>query len=577
MVTQQKENTRTIPSPGSPTAVAEWLVKNEFVYAGGNAPTLVGIGDSIYQWTPIYAWQEISERTLKTILYRVLQHAVCGQGEDTRPWNPNASSVSRVMEALRAAIQIDLEHTSLGAWTSREILPGTWLHEDRTDTYIHMADGILRLRDRELFPHDPRFFTQTALTFAWKGATGCDLWLKTLHENFGDDDDADRQIELLQEWMGYLVSGQTSLQKAMWLWGLPRSGKGLIVRMCAALVGQQNFAGLSSASLSVGGSALSPAIGKSLCSISDARLDGRTARKAVEAVLMWTGEDHFTIDRKYMSWWTGAMSARLMFASNEPPKFVDASPAVMNRFVVLQTRASNLGKEDPDLFAKLTAELPGILRWALDGLDRLTSQGRFTVTSETRSAIEEGRRESIPLIGFLEEEVDITSDPEDWVDRKTFFDRLNAYREDLGYGTTTMGLMKTDISAAGYRNVSVRRLRDGDGRKYVVTGVKFREPNWRAAPTPGGTPDTPTEAGEPALTEFQENLLRVCADRPRNVADVLFEAGIPADQKGYTTKTLNGLARDGLLVNDASGYRATAVGRAAIGTAKQLDLEGAGV
>jgi putative DNA primase/helicase len=45
---------------------------------------------------------------------------------------------------------------------------------------------------------------------------------------------------------------------------------------------------------------------------------------------------------------------------------------------VLAMHESFLGKENMRLTEELTAELTGILSWALDGLDRLTRQGRFT-------------------------------------------------------------------------------------------------------------------------------------------------------------------------------------------------------
>jgi hypothetical protein len=37
-----------------------------------------------------------------------------------------------------------------------------------------------------------------------------------------------------------------------------------------------------------------------------------------------------------------------------------------------------LGRENASLTEELTAELAGILSWSLDGLDRLTRQGKFT-------------------------------------------------------------------------------------------------------------------------------------------------------------------------------------------------------
>ena len=52
-------------------------------------------------------------------------------------------------------------------------------------------------------------------------------------------------------------------------------------------------------------------------------------------------------------------------------RFGDASGAIAGRFLVLTLRNSWLGREDPALTDALLTELPGILGWVLDGLDRL--------------------------------------------------------------------------------------------------------------------------------------------------------------------------------------------------------------
>ena len=76
--------------------------------------------------------------------------------------------------------------------------------------------------------------------------------------------------------------------------------------------------------------------------------------------------------------WSGKLPSRFLILSNELPRFGDASGAIANRFVVLALHESFLGKENRTLTEELTAELTGILSWSLDGLDRLTRQGKFT-------------------------------------------------------------------------------------------------------------------------------------------------------------------------------------------------------
>ena len=99
----------------------------------------------------------------------------------------------------------------------------------------------------------------------------------------------------------------------------------------------------------------------------------------MERLLSITGEDMLTVDRKYREPWSGKLPTRFVILTNELPKFRDSSGAISNRMLILQMTESFLGREDHTLDRRLAAELSGILLWALEGLDRLMRNGRFTV------------------------------------------------------------------------------------------------------------------------------------------------------------------------------------------------------
>src|SRR5581483_2268645 len=162
-------------------------------------------------------------------------------------------------------------------------------------------------------------------------------------------------------------------------------GKGTIARVLTALVGRPNVTGpmLGQLGQNFG---LQDLIGKQLAVISDARVAGN-ASVIVERLLSISGEDTITIDRKYRDPWTGQLRSRLMVISNELPNFGDASGAIVSRLVTLTLRQSWLGQEDHTLTTRLLDELPGILNWALEGLDRLRQQDHFTEPASSRDAI----------------------------------------------------------------------------------------------------------------------------------------------------------------------------------------------
>ena len=157
------------------------------------------------------------------------------------------------------------------------------------------------------------------------------------------------------------------------LLGRTRSGKGTVDKVLAALVGAANHTGLAGSDL-VADFGLEQLVTKTVATFSDDRMS-MNGKRFVERLLRITGEDPVTVAQKYKAAWTGQLGTRLQFMSNEPPTLPDASGAVVGRLIVVYLPECWLGREDIGLIGNLHEELPGILNWSLDGLERL-KQGR---------------------------------------------------------------------------------------------------------------------------------------------------------------------------------------------------------
>jgi putative DNA primase/helicase len=174
------------------------------------------------------------------------------------------------------------------------------------------------------------------------------------------------------------------------------------------LLGRGNYCGPTLASLGTN-FGLEPLVGKPLAIISDARLGGANVHQVVERLLSISGEDMLTIDRKYRTHWTGTLPTRFFIISNELPRFGDASGAIASRFILLSLTRSWLGKENTKLTNELTAELPGILNWALDGLERLQAGARFTTVQSSEDALGALQDLVSPVAAFVRENCDVGS------------------------------------------------------------------------------------------------------------------------------------------------------------------------
>ena len=290
-----------------------------------------------------------------------------------------------------------------------------WLdfrHEDLPDPrqVIPARNGLIHLpalvEGREaILPPTPRFFSPNCLDYAFdQNAARPTQWLNFLESVWGDDPES---VAALQEWFGYLLTPDTSQQKILVLIGPTRSGKGTIGRTLTSLVGTLN---VSSPTLSglANNFGLSPLIGKTLAIFPDARLSGRAdSQVIVERLLSISGEDGQTIDRKHLTSWSGHLTTRFVLISNELPRLGDSSGAITARTVVLRMTRSFLNKEDTDLQRKITAELPGILLWAIAGWARLRRRGRFLQPDSGNELLDEMRDLSAPINAFIEERCDL--------------------------------------------------------------------------------------------------------------------------------------------------------------------------
>lgn len=383
-----------MPPPTDPTAVARRLVRDHHTSGGGDLVLRWWRGD-FYGWTGTN-WTDIALHKLRAGIYSVLETATylkkVKKEEIPEPWEPNRYKVADVIEAMQAIVHVD-ERTD----------PPAWIVGDDQGEVIPTRNGLVHFTEtpRSLTPHTAGLFNLTALPYDFDpDAPEPSLWLRFLKDLWQDDDDS---ITLLQDFFGYVLSGETNLHKILLLVGPPRSGKGTIARVLTALIGRDNMAAPTLAGLGTN-FGLSPLLGKSLGIIGDARLGGPNVFTVVERLLSISGEDTITIDRKYREPWTGRLGVRFMIVSNELPNLGDASGAVANRFLVLALTETWLGRENPALSTQLLTELPGILNWAIAGLDRLRARGYFCEPQASKDAVQALADLSSPVGQFVREE-----------------------------------------------------------------------------------------------------------------------------------------------------------------------------
>lgn len=343
-------------------------------------------------------YEVISDETINAALY-----GFADTKRDVKtgaPVKPDRAFVEELRHALQAAASIDQAVLSAPAWLSP--MPGDPGPQD----VIAFPNGLLTLtHPRQFLEPTRRFFNVNAVGFPYDpDAPPPAHWTRFLADVWPVDAES---IETLQEFMGLALTPDTSHQKIMLLIGPPRSGKGTINRVLQKLVGEGNYCSptLSGLGTQFGSE---PLIGKRLAVITDARLGTRVDPSAVaERLLSISGEDAQTIDRKHRSSWTAKLSVRFLIMTNELPALLDSSGAFASRFRVLQMTRSFFGREDRGLAERLLRELPGILNWSLEGLDRLRSRGYLRQPKSAEETVAQLEMLGSPIKAFVSDRCDL--------------------------------------------------------------------------------------------------------------------------------------------------------------------------
>src|SRR5437868_7888468 len=157
--------------------------------------------------------------------------------------------------------------------------------------YINCRNGMLHWSTGVLYPHDPSFHSTVQLPIEWDPSAECPAF-----DQFAAEVMAEDAIEYLWEIIGYLVYSGNPLQRAFLFHGSGINGKGTLIRVLTALLGQANVSAVTLTDIAEARFEVAALYGKiaNLAGDIDATYMKSTARfKAI------TGEDKIRAERKY--------------------------------------------------------------------------------------------------------------------------------------------------------------------------------------------------------------------------------------------------------------------------------------
>jgi putative DNA primase/helicase len=352
-------------------------------------------------------YAEVDEKVVRAELYTYLEGKLCQketpQGRVVlEPYRPTRAKLSDIFDAMTT-------------WCLITEDPPVWLdggYHPHPKDLIFLQNGWIDATQVRpvLNPTTPAYFTLATMPFDYDADADSPLWHTFLDTIF--DGDADRKL-LLQEWFGYNLVPDMSMEKLLILKGVPRSGKSTILDALRATLG--NLCAETSFASLVSPFGFAPLIGKYAACIGDSKSPRATeSDSALEKILQITGGDAVTVNRKYATQLAAVrLPVRFTFAMNDLPLFTDFSRALEARLMVIDFEKSFVGREDRTLKHRLKIEASQgkLVPWALEGLRRLRKRGQFTMP-ESSVAVLDGYSEIVnPVMAFANECIDFNRVP----------------------------------------------------------------------------------------------------------------------------------------------------------------------
>jgi len=319
----------------------------------------------------------------------------------------------------------------------RQFLQSSYSPEINTDpnvVLINLQNGtyeitVLGARLRE---HRKDDFLTYCLPFSYDKDAQAPLFIRYLHRVLPDISSQ----ELLQEFIGYIFIKHLKLEKALILLGSGKNGKSVMFEIISALLGPINVSTKS----------LGDLVDRDSGNDNRAKLKDKLVNYGSEISSKGMNVDMFkrlvsgepvAAREKYKTSFDLRNNCKFIFNANKLPAEIEHTEAYFRRFIIIPfTEQITDEEKDPELHTKIIAnELPGVLNWAIEGLNRLLSNKDFSKCSAAEEALAAYKKESNSVALMIEEEGLVDGydvDTEHRLSNKKLYEMYREYCSDSG-------------------------------------------------------------------------------------------------------------------------------------------------
>ncbi len=291
---------------------------------------------------------------------------------------------------------------------------------------IGTPGGVVDLRTGFLSPGNPGQHITKLAGVAPADSADCPLWYRFLDDATRGDTELQR---FMQQIAGYCLSGLTLEHALFFIYGPGGNGKSVFLNILNAILA--DYATTSALTTFTASNSdqhptdLAMLRGSRLVSVSETE-EGRAW--AESRIKQLTGGDKITARFMRQDFFEYVPQFKLLIVGNHQPTLRNVDDAARRRFNIIPF-IHKPANPDPDLEAKLRAELPAIFRWAIDGCLDWQRSGLVrpaSVTAATREYFD-----SQDLFGRWIEECCVCG-PKEWTAAKALYESWVGYAKANG-------------------------------------------------------------------------------------------------------------------------------------------------
>ena len=274
---------------------------------------------------------------------------------------------------------------------------------ERNPWVINLDNGSLNLRTGELSPPDRNDYNTRLIPVAYDPNATCPMWLDFLHMIMGGNQE---MVSYLRRAVGYTLTGITNEQCLFFLHGRGKNGKSTFMNILSDLMGEYTR-NTPFNSLLADDKQGNQGIPNDIARLHGARLITATEpeedrRFAESTIKQLTGGDIVTARFLREEFFEFRPLFKIWLAGNHKPIIRGTDEGIWRRIRLIPFMVFiPVEKRDREFTNKLQPELPGILKWAVDGCMEWQRVG-LQEPQDVINAVADFRCESDDLKPFLD-------------------------------------------------------------------------------------------------------------------------------------------------------------------------------